>query len=792
MNRNPFHLAAQLLRIAVAVLSVAVVLWAFVWVATRPLRNAGGDAQQVELTVLHWSGGGGPQEDQIIIDLLATYQQRHPHVRIKRINPGDAASLYTKLQTMFAAGTPPDVFYMGSERIASFAGKDLLMPIEALIEADRAAGGETLELDDFYQPTVGCFRYDGRSTGRGELFGIPKDFTTVGFYYNKNLFDRAGVPYPPDDWTWDEFAETARKLGKLDGVVGSEFVTWSAIVRLFLWTHGLDIANEDFSEWHITDPDVIAALNRIHEWRFNETGTLTSGKSQVSTGEDVFVSGRVAMAGPFGRWVVPTYRRIKDFEWDFAPLPHASVKANVVFTVAWSIAKESAHPEQSWDLLKFLTGAEGQYRAAQLGLAIPTLKSVSRSDAFVQPEVPPSRDYVYLDQVEHARVVPWPSEPRYEQQLVNRMDEALMSGRVSVAQAAENVLSDWKRIRETPLAATDFPPMPWGRIIWLTLLPIGVLVLFGLFVWIRGRPGFAARVEERAGYLLVSPWVIGFIAFMAFPIGLSLMLAFSKWSGIATLDYAQWVGLGNFRELLGYDRQFATSMRVTAYYALFAVPGGQILALVAAILMAQPVKFSGFFRSAWYLPSVLAGVGVAILWRWVFDGEFGLMNEYIVDPIARLFGAEGPQWFVDDAAWYGPPAFAIMSYWAIGGTMVIYLAGLKGIPAELYEAASIDGATGWRRFLNVTLPMLSPIIFFNFIMAIIGSFQVFTQAYVMTGGGPGDTTRFYVVYLFNRAFEQHDMGYASAMAWILLVIILALTLLIMRGTRRFVYYEALR
>ncbi|RMF73446.1 MAG: sugar ABC transporter permease, partial [Planctomycetota bacterium] len=312
-----------------------------------------------------------------------------------------------------------------------------------------------------------------------------------------------------------------------------------------------------------------------------------------------------------------------------------------------------------------------------------------------------------------------------------------------------------------------------------------------------------ARVEERAGYLLVSPWVIGFVAFMAFPIGLSLILAFSKWSGISTLEYAQWVGLGNFRELFGYDEQFAMSIRVTAYYALFAVPGGQILALIAALLMAQPVKFSGFFRSAWYLPSVLAGVGVAILWRWVFDGEFGLMNQYIVGPMLRvangaaaMFGVpldlQPPEWFVDDAAWFGPPAFAIMSYWAIGGTMVIYLAGLKGIPAELYEAAAIDGASSWRRFLHVTLPMLSPIIFFNFIMAIIGSFQVFTQAYVMTGGGPGDSTRFYVLYLFNRAFEQHDMGYASAMAWILLVIILTLTLLVMRGTRRFVYYEALK
>ncbi|RMF79392.1 MAG: sugar ABC transporter substrate-binding protein, partial [Planctomycetota bacterium] len=481
MNRNPFHLTAQLLRITVAACSILITLWAFAWVLTRPLRTAGDDPNRIELTVLHWSGGGGPEEDQIIIDLLDAFQERNPHIRIKRINPGDAASLYTKLQTMFAAGTPPDVFYMGSERVASFAGKNLLMPIDALIESDRGADADTLDLDDFYAPTVDCFRFDGQRTGRGPLYGVPKDFTTVGFYYNKDLFDRAGVPYPPDDWTWDEFAETARRLGRLDGVTGAEFVTWSSIVRLFLWTHGLDVANDDFTEWHVTDPEVIATLNRIADWRFNETGTLTSGKSQVATGEDVFVSGRVAMAGPFGRWVVPTYRKIRDFRWDFAPLPHASVKANVVFTVAWSIARESRHPQQAWELVKFLTGPEGQARAARLGLAIPTLKSVSRSDAFVQPDIPPSRDYVYLDQAEYARVVPWPSEPRYEQQFANRMDEALMSGVVNVEQAAENVLRDWRRIRETPLAATDFPPMPWARIVWFTLLPILALLLFGLY-----------------------------------------------------------------------------------------------------------------------------------------------------------------------------------------------------------------------------------------------------------------------------------------------------------------------
>jgi multiple sugar transport system permease protein len=258
-----------------------------------------------------------------------------------------------------------------------------------------------------------------------------------------------------------------------------------------------------------------------------------------------------------------------------------------------------------------------------------------------------------------------------------------------------------------------------------------------------------------------------------------------------TLDRAEWAGLDNFRELLTFDATFRKAVLVTAWYALLAVPTGQVAALVAALLLNRESRGIGLFRAVWYLPSVLAGVGMAIMWKWVFHHEYGLLNT-LLDPVAGLFGADAPRWFEKDAERWGVPAFALVNLWVIGGTMMIYLAGLKGIPKDLYEAAEIDGATGWRRFLNVTLPMLSPVIFFNTIMAIIASFQLFTQVFVMTGGGPGTATHFYVYYLYKKAFDLGAMGNASAMAWILLLIVLALTLVVMRGSRRFVYYEALR
>ena len=208
------------------------------------------------------------------------------------------------------------------------------------------------------------------------------------------------------------------------------------------------------------------------------------------------------------------------------------------------------------------------------------------------------------------------------------------------------------------------------------------------------------------------------------------------------------------------------------------------------MLLNMKVRGVSLYRAAWYLPSVLAGVGIAVLWQWVFKSDGGLMNQ-ILTPILGVFGFSTPAWFTMDAATWGVPAFAIMNLWLVGGSMLVYLAGLRNIPTEQYEAASIDGARWWRRFRNVTLPMLSPVILFNVIMAIIGSFQVFTQAFVMTGGGPGDDTRFYVLYLYNLAFDVYEMGYASALAWVLLIVILILTALTLKVGGKKVYYEGM-
>ncbi|UCC63370.1 MAG: sugar ABC transporter permease [Anaerolineae bacterium] len=291
--------------------------------------------------------------------------------------------------------------------------------------------------------------------------------------------------------------------------------------------------------------------------------------------------------------------------------------------------------------------------------------------------------------------------------------------------------------------------------------------------------------EAITGYVMASPWFIGFLVFTAGPVLLSFYYSFTFYQ--ITVP-PRWIGLTNYRILFLKDPKFLTSLYNTAYYAVLVVPLSVVSGLTLAVLMNQKIPGRSVFRTVYYLPSVVSGVANAMLWLWVLNPRYGLINV-----VLSWFGIKGPPW-LSSAAW-AKPALVVMSLWGVGGTMIIYLAGLQGVPQQLLEAAEIDGANAWQRFWHVTIPILSPTILFTIITSTIGSFQVFTQAYVWVesaggmGAGPRDSLLFYVLYLFRRAFGELRMGYASAMAWILFLIVLILTLIQFRVARYWVHYE---
>lgn len=305
--------------------------------------------------------------------------------------------------------------------------------------------------------------------------------------------------------------------------------------------------------------------------------------------------------------------------------------------------------------------------------------------------------------------------------------------------------------------------------------------------------GRRLRWRDYEGFLFIAPWLLGFLFFTLGPMAASLALSLTKWDLLRPTPL--WVGLGNYQALLN-DPDFYLSLKRTLYYTLVSVPVGMAGSLGVALLMNQKVPGIQVFRTIYYLPAVTSSVAMYLLWKWLLNPDIGLINQALRAhvPLPTLQGiawvplmAHPPEWLADPD--WAIPALILMGLWYLGSGMIIYLAGLQGIPEHLYEAAELDGSNAWHRFRHVTLPMLSPTIFFNLTMSIIGSFQVFTAAFVMTGGGPAKATLFYVLLLYQQAFDYLRMGTASAMAWILFVIIVVLTLINFKVAPRWVHYE---
>jgi multiple sugar transport system permease protein len=286
------------------------------------------------------------------------------------------------------------------------------------------------------------------------------------------------------------------------------------------------------------------------------------------------------------------------------------------------------------------------------------------------------------------------------------------------------------------------------------------------------------RRDLARGLAFISPWIVGFLAFTLLPVVLSLYYSFCDFS---LLQSPAWIGTENYRELFA-DELFWLSLRNTAYYAAMALPAGLIISLALALLLNAPIRNQAVYRTIIFLPSLVPIVASAMLWLWLFNPQLGLFNTLLAH-----VGLDGPGWLASPG--WAMPSLAFMSLWGVGHTVVIYLAGLQDVPKDLYEAAEIDGAGVWRRVWHVTIPMISPVIFFNLVMAIIGTMQVFAVPYIMTGGGPAPATYFFTMYLYDNAFVFLRMGYASAMAWIQLLIILSLTGLAFWSSRRWVHYQ---
>jgi multiple sugar transport system permease protein len=295
--------------------------------------------------------------------------------------------------------------------------------------------------------------------------------------------------------------------------------------------------------------------------------------------------------------------------------------------------------------------------------------------------------------------------------------------------------------------------------------------------------GRMARQEERAAYLFLLPWLIGLVVFLLGPIIASVLISMTNWNIISD---AEWVGLANYQEMLFDDRNFWQSIRVTLYYTALSVPLYLVAGLALSLLLNLRLKGMYAFRTILYLPSVLSGVAVAVLWISLLNPDFGAVNWAL-----RGIGVDNPPRWLSSPTW-AVPSMVLVGLWSVGGGAIIYLAGLQNIPPQLYEAATIDGASAWQRFVHITIPMLTPTLFFVLITSLIGAFQVFDTAFILgqgSRGGVSGALRFYLLNLWNEGFRNGRMGYASALAWVLVLLAAIVIIVMFRTSARWVYYE---
>jgi ABC-type sugar transport system permease subunit/ABC-type glycerol-3-phosphate transport system substrate-binding protein len=718
----------------------------------------------------------------------------------------------------------------------------------ALEEPPRAIGAASLPAihpvrqEDFYPACWDEAVFNDPHTGSRTLYGIPFNADDRALLYNKDILVRHGYTNefgearPPR--TWEELEEMAVAMTERDargtiqtiGFIPNFGNSW---LYLYGWQAGGEFMSADGRTCTLNSPELVRALEfmtRIYDRLGGVKDVYAFQSTFQGDALDPFVLGKVAMKID-GVWIMESLARFGlDLDFGLAPPPMpadelAKGRAPISWVGGWAYAIPSTAKEKdgAWELMRFLVS-----RRSLRIVAASSEHSAAAQGQLYMPRQNPNREH--NEWLHQTRIEDNPDLPRKFKDAMRVFNDLLETSRyrpvTPVGQklwnaqiwAMEDAIFGKKTAREaldyyTAIVQRDLdaalnpppgrPIRSWG---WFFALYAALLAGVGVLVVrndirgtapsarkrilrflsseepapavIEGRKGSYFRAQWKDGVICALPWLLGFIFFTGGPLLFSIVISFSRFD---ILSDAVFIGLDNYRFMLTQDELFWKSLGNTLFMVI-GVPLGMAVGLGMAILLTRKVRGVALWRTFFYLPSIVPVVASSILWIWIFNPQSGLINQLLAS-----MGLAGPLWLQDEATskW----ALILMGLWTAGGGMIIWIAGIKGISASYYEAASIDGASPWQQFVHITLPMLTPYIFFNLVMGLIGTFQVFTQAFIMTSGGPVNSTLFYVYHLFNNAFRYLNMGQACAMAWFLFLIVLALTALQLKLSARWVHYE---
>lgn len=792
-----------------------------------PDQNLIRAASNDEIIYLNFWGFSNTQAEQGRMAQVREFNRQNPKIQVIIGTPGGRGGMDPqKLMTAIVGGTPPDVVMQDRFAVGGWASRDAFLPLDDLISNPETNPPDNRHIvpENFFSA---CWN---EALYRNKIYAIPFDTDARILYYNRDLFRKKGMdPDRPPEW-WDELWPYAKKLNFFDNkgdyqAMGFIPLFGNSGLYLYGWQNDGQFLSPDGRTCTLNEPRITEALTFITALydslggrekvvsRFEASWQGSSG----STMTDPFLNDKVVMKID-GSWYLQTLVRYRpDLDFGVAPAPVPRGKQHITWSGGFSfvIPVGCRHVNEAWQFIRWMVSPEGavfeyeHQKAYNDSVGFPesipyihanrpcndTLRQVFQTD---KPAI--RRAYeLCMDMMGQSRYRPvtpagqvlWDNVTRSEELSTYHVyppQEALNQGTAKVQAEIDALL------KEPTAPLWNFPITFFS----LALVLIGLL-LWGLVRLLRFRRLSRMQWQEiKAGYFFAMPWFVGFIMLMLGPMVISFLFSFSEYD---VLHPARFVGLDNFINLVGFHRSadssgifgyvpndplFWKSLGNTFYLVLIGLPLSLVVGLSIALLLNKDIKGIPAYRTLYYLPSIVPVVATAILWNFFLNPKSGLIN-YLLG----LAGIYGPNW-TGDAAWT-KMCVIFMLLWGAGGSMIIWLAGLKNIPRSMYEASEIDGASTFQQFWRITIPILTPTIFFNLIMGTIGYFQIFTQAYVLIGNsttsaGPKDSLLFYVLYLFNSAFQFFKMGYASAMAWILFLIILILTLLNFKLANRWVHY----
>lgn len=756
--------------------------------------------------------------------VLKRFEKENPEYRVV-IGQAAARDMVADPQRFLcsvAGGMPPDVIKFDRYAISEWASRGAFESLNTYLATD--ATNSTLAYrvvtNTIITPAL------DEATYKGNIYGIPDSADVRFLYYNQDIFIREGLTNqfgkvrPPK--TWEELMKYAVKLTKRDrngritqlGFAPNYGNSW---LYMYAWQNEGEFISPDGSNCTINSERVVEALEYMVD-----VYDILGGARQVyafqSTFQgnelDPFLTGKLVMKidGDWFLQTIATYKPEFNLGSAVAPIPEARMKEGAPY-ITWlggwclAIPSSSKNKEGAWKMIRWLSSLEAmkmktaeaaENNASQGRVFIPRMRCDTVLNEYMyqeyvlkNPNLNASLKRAYklaMDILPEAKYRPvTPVGQLLWNQHVSAFDNAVYHKYPDAPASrdqANAALEEARMIVQRELDRYHSPvtgrviEWKWLVVTYLCLIAATLLVIFAWQALTMRDKGYFRR-QWYAGIFCASPWIIGFIIFTGGPILFSIMMSFCHYD---ILNPARWVGLRNYKWIFSQDPLFWKSLWNTVYMVI-GIPIGITVSLGIAMLLNQKMKGMAFYRTLFYLPAIVPAVAASILWIWIFNPTHGLLNNAL-----EFFGIAGPAWLQDE--FWSKPSLILMGLWGAGGGMIIWLAGLKGIPQHLYEAAEVDGAGAWSQFVNITLPMISPYIFFNIVMGLIGTFQIFTQAYIMTSGGPVNSTLFYAYHLFNKAFRYLQMGEASAMAWVLFSIVFILTLFQLWFSKKWVHYES--